>query len=72
MLEYSQIVTWVFYAMATVIGGGVLNILRKLTSSVEELNIKMAVLIEKTAYHEKELEKHDNRIGALENRGGNQ
>lgn len=37
--------------------------------SVDELNIKVATVIEKTAYHEKQLDDHGERIKDLEKGG---
>ncbi len=61
-----QIVQWGFYGMATFIGGGILSAITKLKDGVAELNIKVATVIEKLAGHEKELEKHDERLEFLE------
>jgi hypothetical protein len=64
-MTFPQFVEWVFYAL---IGGVSLQVagkLGKLTESITALNEKIAVVIEKTAWHEKQLEKHDAEIEAL-------
>jgi uncharacterized protein YoxC len=40
--------------------------------SIDELNIKMAHIIEKTAFHEKTIISHDQRLRGLENKRGNE
>jgi uncharacterized protein YoxC len=40
--------------------------------SVDALNVKVAHIIEKTTWHEKTIEVHDERIRILEKRGGDQ
>lgn len=49
--------------------GGVKTSLQRATQSIEELNIKMAVVVEKTSTHETRLEGVDNRLRVLELRG---
>lgn len=56
-LEFAQFIEWVFYG---VVSGGVIiavKILGDMTDSINQLNIKMAILIEKTSNHETELMK---------------
>ena len=65
-MNFPQFVEWVFYG---IIGGSsvyAVNVLSDLKSSIEKLNERVAVIIEKTAWHEKQLEKHDERINNLE------
>lgn len=67
-MEFMDFVSYVFYG---VIGSATLfavNILSRLSRSIEDLNIKLAVMIEKTSGHEKWLEKHDSEIGTLRER----
>lgn len=40
--------------------------IRKCSESVNSLNQKIAVLLERLSYHEKQIEKHDRRISQLE------
>ncbi len=65
-LDASQAVTWLFSGAATLIGSLLLTTIRKLANGVEDLNVKIAHVIEKTMNHEKELGRHDERIGYLE------
>lgn len=59
-------VEWAFKALITgsIIYG--VRVLSQLQSSVESLNIKIAVIIEKVSGHEKELNKHEIRLIKLE------
>jgi chaperonin cofactor prefoldin len=45
-----------------------IGILGKLKDSVEELNVKIAVLIRETEYHRRELDQHSERIHRLESK----
>ena len=73
MVEYSELIDWAFKAL---ISGAVLLAVRTLTSignnidkietSIEELNVNMAVIIEKTTNHEKVLDRHETEIQTLQ------
>lgn len=66
MMEFNNFVEWVFYALlsgAVIYGVG---ILKGLKNAVETLNVSVATIIEKTSWHEKELERLDKRIRDLE------
>lgn len=66
MHEWPQFLDWAFQGIvagAIVIG---VSVLRELRDSVSDLNENVAVVIEKTAQHERQLEKHDERIRELE------
>ena len=50
-------------------GAGVLWLgseLHKMRESVETLNVRMAELLERTLHHERQLDRHESRIGELE------
>lgn len=54
--DYSQFVSWAFQGL---LGAAVIyaaSTLAKLRDSVDELNLKMATIIEKMSWHEKEIE----------------
>jgi hypothetical protein len=51
-MDFNAFKEWVFLGL---LAGGV-HILYSLKQSVEELNVKMAVIIEKTGNHEKRIE----------------
>lgn len=42
--------------------------LHKMRNSVETLNVRMAEMLQRSMHHEKQLEKHENRISSLEKR----
>lgn len=63
--DFSHFVEWAFYG---IVGGAsvfAVNILAKLRDSVEALNVRVAVIIEKTETHEKILERHEGEIKNL-------
>lgn len=63
---WPEFIDWTFKA---IISGGLIigvNIINRLTTSVESLNVKIAVLIERTENHAKVIEKHDERISEIE------
>jgi hypothetical protein len=69
-VNFHDFVTWGFQGIVTgAIVFGVAEI-KGLRSSIESLNQQIAKTIEKTAWHEKELDKHEDRIHRLETRGG--
>lgn len=61
VLEWSAVVSGLFFFAWSCIGLYVANILRDLNSSVKELNINVAVVIERVASHEKRIEKLEER-----------
>jgi uncharacterized protein YoxC len=72
-MELTQIIEIVIGTCLTIIGFFVARTIEKLEStlhdvatSVEELNTKVAVVIEKTMNHEKSIDDHDERIRLLE------
>ncbi len=65
-MEFSHFIEWAFYG---VIGGTTVycaGILKEMSKSISELNEHVAVLLEKSKWQERELERHDNRISSLE------
>lgn len=66
MIEYAHLVNWLFFALASLVGGGVLKSLHELVRDVGELNVKIAAILEKSVQHERRLEEHANRIQYLE------
>lgn len=65
-MEAEKIVEWGLYAILSGFGAVITSTLRKLTTSVEELNVQIAKLVEKTLNHEKTLDRHAQRIEYLE------
>jgi hypothetical protein len=68
MVEWAQFVQWAFYGLITIIAMYTARSIKKLVSSVELLNKNVAVIIEKTKWHEKIIDKHDREIDALKSR----
>jgi hypothetical protein len=66
MNEFQIFVDWAFKGM---IGGALylgLVSFKRMTEAVEALNVKIAVLIERTEHHAKTIERHDERISNIE------
>ena len=64
-MEFQKFVEWAFYG---IMGGAAVwgvSLLAGLKNSVEKLNQQIAVIIEKTAWHEKWLERHDEEIAKI-------
>jgi hypothetical protein len=65
-VRFNDFVSWAFYALIT--GAIVLSAssLQTLTSGVTELNIKLAVIVERTETLTREVSEHNERIVQLE------
>lgn len=65
-MQFSEFVQYCFYGVAS--GGTMLGvkILWSLKDSIDTLNKQIAIIIERTTYHEKQLEKHDERLSRIE------
>lgn len=69
--QFNHFIQWAFYALlcgATVIG---VSSLRGIQASIVELNIRVAVMLERMSSHEKNLESHHERITVLEHKTNN-
>lgn len=64
-MDFSKFVEWVFYGVVGYAAIAVVQLLALLKKEIAELNSKIAIIIEKTAWHEKWLEKHDEEIQKL-------
>jgi hypothetical protein len=62
MNEFSEFVQWGFYSVLTGCAIYLTSILNGLKGSVDELNVKMATIIEKTSNHEKRIEKLEDKL----------
>jgi hypothetical protein len=64
--DYQSFASWLLCGLlggCAVYGVGVLA---KLTASIQQLNGQIARILEKTAWHEKELERLDDRVSRVE------
>jgi len=64
-MDFSKFVEWAFYGVVGYAAIAVVQLLSMLKKEIAELNSKIAIIIEKTAWHEKWLEKHDDEISKL-------
>lgn len=64
-MEFSQFVTWCFYGVVGFAALFAVNILSGLRRSVDDLNNKIAIIIEKTIWIEKTLDRHQDEIERL-------
>ena len=65
-MKFEDFIYWFFLG---VVSGGVIlitQILKGINDNLSDMNIKMAIILEKTAYHERELTKLDNRLSIVE------
>ena len=61
-LDVKQIITWIFYAVLSGAATLVTSNLTKISSSVQELNQHMAVVLYQQGQHEKRLDKQEKRL----------
>lgn len=60
-MEFKDFVQWSFYGLISGCSIYLTSILSGLKTSVDELNIKMATIIEKTSNHERRIEKLEDK-----------
>ena len=60
-LEWKDIVPWLFCGGWSCIGIYVANSLRQMSDSVQQLNVNVAVVIEKVGNHEKRIERLEDK-----------
>lgn len=64
-ISFPHFVEWAFMAIVSGAAVFAVNTLRNLDRSVNELNVQIAIIIEKTASHERWLERHDEEISKI-------
>lgn len=64
-MDFSKFIEWTFYGVIGFSSVFAVSILSSLKNSVNELNNKIATIIEKVTWHEKWLERHDDEITNL-------
>ena len=65
MMEFNQFVMWAFLGL---LSGSIVyfaSILKDVKDSLLDLNVKLAVILEKSVHHEKRLDKHEVMIDAI-------
>lgn len=65
-MRFHHFITWVFYGALAFAGYRVVEIMDRLESSVNELNVKMAIVIQQNAIHERQIDSHEGRLRQLE------
>lgn len=58
----------VLWGLIVFIGASGVNSLREMTSSINDLNMKMAAIMQKMIVYDKELDEHGLRLNSLEDR----
>lgn len=66
MPKWSDFVSWIFFGLLAYYGNSLTTSGNKISESVQELNIKMAVMVEHDQVQAREIEKLDTRVGDLE------
>lgn len=66
MMDFNAFVQWAFLGLITSCFIGGVKVLVDIKKGVDDLNVQMAKLLEKTTNHERELSRLDARISALE------
>lgn len=61
-MDFSKFVEWAFQAILLGIAAYGASAIGGIKNSVNELNTKIGIIIEKTQWHEKWLERHDEEI----------
>lgn len=64
-MDFAQFVQWVFYGVVGFAALLAVNILSGLRRSVDDLNNRIAIIIEKTIWIEKTLDRHQDEIERL-------
>jgi chaperonin cofactor prefoldin len=65
-MQFDTFLSWGFTGLISGILIYGVKVLQDIKASVEELNKRMATIIEKTSWHEKEMEKINGRIDNME------
>lgn len=67
-MQFDTFLSWGFTGLISSILIYGVKVLQDIKSSVEQLNERMATIIEKTQWHEKEMERLNSRISVIEMR----
>lgn len=66
MMDFTAFIQWAFLGLITACFVGGVKVLVDIKKGVDDLNVQMAKLLEKTTNHERELSRLDARLTALE------
>lgn len=69
MNNFSKFSEWLFMGLITYFAWQVANNIEIMRQSISELNVRVAVVIEKVTSHDREIESIESRIGTLEKVG---
>lgn len=61
-MNFTQFIEWVFYGVIGFAAFRMVGILDQLQASVESLNVKIAVIIERSDNHEKRIERLEEKV----------
>jgi hypothetical protein len=64
-MEFSQFIEWCFLGILSASSVYGVKVLASLNNSIQDLNVKIAVVIEKVSSHEKRLDKHEEQLEML-------
>lgn len=65
-MQFSEFMQYLFYSLLSFCAVYVTGTLSKLRESIDSLNAHIATLLEKTSWHEKQIERHDEKISNIE------
>jgi len=68
ILDFQHFKDWALLGLISTSGIAVLRYLGKIAKSIEELNLKVAKVLEQSSWHSKILDQHEQRLSHLENR----
>lgn len=62
----NEMVQYGFYALMSLVATYGVSVLASMRGSIDTLNVKIAIVIERSDQHDKILDKHDTRLSKLE------
>lgn len=66
MPKWSDFVSWVFFGLIAYFGYQLTSSVDKMSDSIADLNVKMAVVVERDQAQSKEIDRLDKRVEKLE------
>ena len=65
-MEFANFVEWAFMGLLSAAGGGICYLLWSLLNSIKDLNVQIAMIIERTARQEKAIDHCEDRLFEIE------